>query len=75
MIVNPSKCKRVLVTECIAKKLAKCTYEMTGGKLSPYSIVELYEEYYKKDIGKCKTLNEHELGYIKECEEKECEEW
>ena len=69
MIIDTSKSKKVLITECIAKQLAKHTYKIIGGKLQQYSIMEIYERDYKKEIGKYKILNEHELKYIKECEE------
>lgn len=67
MIVDSSKCENVLITECIAKKLAKHTYDITGGKLQPHSVVEIYERIYKKEIGNIMTLNEHELKSIEEC--------
>ena len=68
MIIDSSKCKNILITECIAKKLAKYTYDITGGTLQPYSVIEIYEQIYKKEIGNIMTLNEYELEYIKECE-------
>ena len=52
MIIDSTKCRKVLITECIAKKLAKHTYDITGGKLQPYSVVEIYEKRYKKKLVK-----------------------
>jgi hypothetical protein len=67
MIIDSTKSEKVLITECIAKKLAEHTYNITGGKLQQYSINEIFEKIYKKEIGKYMILNEYEVEYIKEC--------
>ena len=67
MIIDSSKCKNVLITECIAKKLAEFTYGIMGGALQQYSVIEIYEKIYKKEIGNILLLNEYELECIEEC--------
>ena len=38
-----------------------------GGALQQYSVIEIYEKIYKKEIGNILLLNEYELECIEEC--------